>query len=42
MQVRYFAVKFDPNLNYKQQIIDIAIKLNKVNTLLFMYYQFLA
>ena len=32
--VKYFAIKIDENLNWKQHIHDIAIKLNRANTLL--------
>ena len=33
--VKYFGIKTDENLNWKQHIHDIAIKLNRANTLLF-------
>ena len=32
--VKYLGIKIDENLNWKQHIHDIAIKLNRANTLL--------
>ena len=33
--VKYLGIKIDENLNWKQHIHDITIKLNRVNALLF-------
>ena len=33
--VKYLGIKIDENLNWKQHIHDIAIKLNRANPLLF-------
>ena len=33
--VKYLGIKIDENLNWKQHIHDIAIKLNRANALLF-------
>ena len=33
--VKYLGIKIDENLNWKQHIYDIAIKLNRVNSLLY-------
>ena len=32
--VKYLSIKIDENLNWKQQISDIAVKLNRANTIL--------
>ena len=32
--VKYLGIKIDPNFNWKQQISDVAIKLNRANTIL--------
>ena len=34
--VKYLGIKFDENLNWKQHIHDIAIKLNRANSLLYI------
>ena len=36
MSVEYLGIKIDENLNWKQHIHDITIKLNRSNALLFM------
>ena len=33
--VKYLGIKIDENLNWKQHILDITIKLNRANALLF-------
>ena len=38
--VRYLGIKIDQNLNWKDHINDIAVKLNRANTLLFKIINF--
>ena len=38
--VRYLGIKNDQNLNWKDHINDIAVKLNRANTLLFKIINF--
>ena len=38
--VKYLGIKIDENLNWKQHIHDIAIKLNRANALLFTIRNF--
>ena len=39
--VKYLGVKIDENLNWKQQISDITIKLNRENTILYKLRHFI-
>ena len=38
--VKYLSIKIDENLNWKQHIYDIAIKLNRANALLYTIRNF--